>query len=123
MQIRFTANVLANLDAIDRYLQENGQPAGFDRLVAELHDVVLPNLTRFPRMGRLFLERAAESVEAQRLHAAVRARLASGQQIREYVLDGYLLLYRVSDEAVDLLALRHQKQLGFDMGEAFAWGR
>lgn len=118
MQIRFTVNVLANLDAIEAYLQGRGEGQGFDRLLAELNDVVLPNLSRFPRMGRLFLDRAPDSVEAQRLHAGIRARLATGQQIREYVLDEHLLLYRVSDGAVDLLALRHQKQLGFDMGDA-----
>lgn len=123
MQIRFTANVLANLDAIEAHWQGQGDGRGFDRLLAELDDVVLPNLSRFPRMGRLFLERAPDSVEAQRLHAGIRARLAAGQQIREYVLDEHLLLYRVGDEVLDLLALRHQKQLGFDLGDALDGGR
>jgi plasmid stabilization system protein ParE len=115
MRIRFTANVLANLDAIDAFLVENGNPYGYDGLLAELDDVVLPNLSRFPRMGRLFLERVPDSVEAQRLHEAITQRLSPGDQIREYVMDDHLLLYRVNDQGVDLLAIRHHKQLAFDM--------
>ena len=115
MRIRFTASVLANLEAIDAFLLENGHAHGYDTLLAELDDVVLPNLSRFPRMGRLFLERRPDSIEAQRLHEAIVQRLMPGDQIREYVMDEHLLLYRVNDEGVDLLAIRHHKQLAFDM--------
>lgn len=115
MRIRFTANVLANLGAIDAFLIQGGHPHGYDMLLAELDDVVLPNLSRFPRMGWLFLERKPDSVEAQRLHEAIKARLSVGDQIREYVMDDHLLLYLVNEEAVDLLAIRHHKQLAFDM--------
>jgi len=115
MRIRFSANVLANLDAIEAFLDRNEHPHAFDFLLAELEGRVLPNLLRFPRMGRLFMARRPDSVEARHLHEAMSARLAPGDQVREYVMDDQLLLYVVNDESVNLLAIRHQRQLAFDM--------
>ena len=115
MQIRFTANLMGNLASIEDFFDANQHPHGYESLLDELEARVLPNLLRHPRMGRHFLARRPWSVEAQRLHEAIQARLAAGDQVREYVLDSHLLLYRVNDHVIDLLAIRHHKQLAFDM--------
>ncbi len=115
MRFRFTANALANLDAIEAFLTGHEHPHAFDLLLAELQDRVLPDLSRFPRMGRLFMARRPDSVEARHLHEAMASRLSPGDQVREYVMDDHLLLYLVNDRGVDLLAIRHHKQLAFDM--------
>jgi hypothetical protein len=78
---------------------------------------VIPNLERFPDMGRLFLERPVGSVEAlsavERLTAQL-ASIAKNSELREYVTTNYLLLYASVNETVYLLSIRHQRQLSFD---------
>lgn len=75
-------------------------------------------------MGRLFFERAIGSVEAERIVKRITSRLsglARNAQIREDVMDEYLVLYvhfhakAKQASSVHLLAIRHQKQLGFDL--------
>ncbi len=36
-------------------------------------------------------------------------------QLREYVMTDYLLLYVLGTDAIDLLAVKHHKQLSFDI--------
>ena len=74
---------------------------------------VVPNLERFPEMGRPFLERPAESVEArERIE-----RLASWMgraALREYLAGDFLILYAVRDQTVYLLSIKHHRQLSFE---------
>jgi hypothetical protein len=74
-------------------------------------------------MGRPFMGRTVEPVEAKRLVERVRLRLSAvgpSAQLHEYMLDEYQVLYLVADGAtgepslVQLLAIKHQK-LGFDV--------
>lgn len=120
--VRFARNFALNLASIEAFWTENQFPEGYERLLDALTDVVVPNLQRHPRMGRPFMRRAVESVEAQTVVERLRPRLAAlghGAQVREYVMDDYVVLYLVVDRAVgepvlvQLLAIRHQKQLGF----------
>ena len=118
MEIRFTANFLANLDSIEAFWEENTFPRGFDHLLDELQHRVFPQLARHPRMGRRFMPRRIHSVEAKDMHdALVRRlkRLSSEAEVREYVMDSYLILYLVLDQTLHLLSIRHHKQLAFDM--------
>jgi hypothetical protein len=48
-RVRIADNFQRNLDS--------GAGAGFDSLITHLFDDVIPNLERFPRMGRDFLMR------------------------------------------------------------------
>lgn len=122
--VRYTANFALNLEDIEAYWLDNGFIEGHDRLLTALSEVVVPNLERHPGMERLFLERAVDSVEAERISRRIASQLsalARDAQVREYVMDDYLVLYvhfhtqADPSSVVQLLAIKHQKQLGFDL--------
>ena len=73
--VKFTANFEANLAAIEVFLTERQFAQGYDRLLDELGEVVVPNIERFPAMGRPFFAHAAQSVEALAVADRLRARL------------------------------------------------
>ena len=115
--IRFTANFEANLTLIETFWTKNEHPQGFDRLLDELGDTVIPNLERIPVMGKPFLKSQAESVEALARLEKIESRIAkldAKGELREYVMEEYLALYTVLKSAIYLLAIKHQKQLTFD---------
>ena len=115
--VKFTANFEANLESIEVFWNESEFPQGYDRLLEDLDATLIPNLERFPQMGRSFIGRQPQSVEALSKHeqlCARLARLAKDAEIREYVLDDYLLLYALVKSDVYLLSIRHHKQLSFD---------
>jgi len=115
-EIRYTANFAANLEGIAAFWDESGFAKGYDRLLDELTDVVLTHLERHPRMGRPFMKRQPESIEAQMALARLDKQSA---EVREYVMDDYLVLYSVHESrphlhlVVHLLAIKHHKQLSF----------
>ncbi len=113
-RMRITANFERNLDSIREFLSELGLPAGFDELLDHLFDDVIPNLERFPKMGRDFLANAPQSEEGRARQYALRVMMDSETQIREYITGEYLLLYAVRDSSVFLLSIRHHRQLSFD---------
>jgi len=115
--IKFTANFESNLEAIERFLLDAAAPQAFDALLDELMDTVIPNLERFPDIGRLFLDRPARSVEVSNGMASLQQKLGAigeGGELREYVLPDYLLLHARFDTMVYLLSIRHHRQLSFD---------
>lgn len=122
--VGLTANFARNLAAIERFLIEAEAPQAYDALLDELLDTVIPNLERFPGMGRPFLTYAARSVETTNALEALRAKLSAltpdPEALREYVLDHYLVLYAKIDANLYLLAIRHHQQLSFDF--QFHWG-
>jgi plasmid stabilization system protein ParE len=122
-QVEFTASFERNLDAIERFLEESEATQAFEMLLAELAGTVVPNLERFPDMGRLFLERPVGSIEAGNRIDTLRARLrALGERVelREYLLPDYLILYARFDKRVTLLSIRHHRQLSFDFESLWA---
>ena len=116
--VKLTANFERNLEEVAVFLPEAETPQTFDALLGELTETVIPNLERYPRMGRLFLERPARSVEVangiDRLTRQLDA-IAKDGEVREYVMTYYLLLYANIGGAVYLLSIRHQRQLSFDL--------
>jgi plasmid stabilization system protein ParE len=123
--VKFTANFERNLEGIELFLTEVEAPQAFDGLLDELLETVIPNLERFPEMGRPFLARQPRSVETTNAlgnapHKVVGAD-ADTDALREYVLKDYLLLYAPIGGAIYLLAIRHQRQLSFDFEGH--WGR
>ena len=116
--IKLTANFECNLEDIERFLTEAEVPQAFDGLLDELLETAIPNLERFPEMGRPFLRQPIRSVEVTNAVAALKAKLAAltpeTDAIREYMLKHYLVLYVVSGVTIYLLAIRHQRQLSFD---------
>ena len=117
ISVKFTANFESNLAEIEAYWLANKFPQGYDRLLYELGETVIPNIERFPGMGRPFMERRPESVEAVTKLEELKKRLAKlGRtgEFREYVMDDYLVLYIILESVAYLLAIKHHKQLSFD---------
>ncbi|MCK9510293.1 MAG: type II toxin-antitoxin system RelE/ParE family toxin [Pigmentiphaga sp.] len=116
--VKLTANFERNLEEVEAFLLQAEAPQAFDALLDELTEIVIPNLERFPGMGRSFLERPARSVETNngmtRLTEQLNA-IAPGSELREYVMTHYLLLYAHIKDTVYLLSIRHQRQLSFDL--------
>ena len=123
--VKFTANFERNLECIELFLTEVEALQAFDGLLDELLEAVIPNLERFPEMGRPFLARQPRSVETTNALTMLRAKLSAltpdADALREYVLKDYLLLYAPIGGAIYLLAIRHQRQLSFDFEGN--WGR
>jgi plasmid stabilization system protein ParE len=116
--VKLTANFERNLDEIEAFLQEAGAPQAFDALLDELADTVIPNLERFPGMGRSFLEHPTRSVETSNGIARLTEQLsaiAEGSELHEYVTAHYLLLYALIKDTIYLLSIRHHRQLSFDL--------
>ena len=118
--VKVTANFERNLQEAEGFLKAADAPQAFDALINELLNTVVPNLERFPGMGRLFFERPTRSVESSNAIRALKRKfkaltsLAKGSEIREYVMSHYLLLYARLDNTIYLLSIRHHRQLSFD---------
>ena len=116
--VRVTTNFERNLADIERFPTEAEALQAYDVLLDDLLDTVIPNLERFPGIGRPFLAHAARSVESSNAMDALRAKLAAltadAEALREYILDHYLVLYAQVGGNLHLLAIRHHRQLSFD---------
>lgn len=120
MQVKFTDNFVRNLAGIEEFTHSSGHADAFIRLLDELENHLMPNLERFPGLGRPFFKRLHRSVEVDSQLPGLRQRLQElglEQELREYLLRDYLVMYTRSAEAVYLLAIKHHQQLSFD----FAW--
>lgn len=113
-RVELTASFLERLDAIEAFLMEADAGFAFDDLLAEIRATVIPNLRRFPRIGRRYLANPPQSAEALAQLAALPA--GAPDALREYLHGDYLLLYAADDaqETVLLLTIRHHRQLSFD---------
>jgi len=113
-RVELTASFLERLDAIEAFLVETDAGFAFDDLLAEIRTTVVPNLRRFPRMGRRYLANPPQSAEALAQLAALPA--GAPDALREYLHGDYLLLYAAMDaeKSVYLLSIRHHRQLSFD---------
>lgn len=108
-----TASFLEMLESIEA-LAEADAAVAYDRLLDELGAAVIPNLRRFPRIGRRYLDQPPQSAEALTQLAALPAGVANA--LREYLHGDYLILYTAAEAeaAVYLLSIRHHRQLSFD---------
>jgi plasmid stabilization system protein ParE len=113
-QVELTASFLERLNSIEAFLGEANAEFAFDALLANIRTTVIPNLRRFPRIGRPYLANPPQSAEALTLLASLPAGAANA--LREYLHGDYLMLYTVIDATatVYLLSIRHHRQLSFD---------
>ena len=113
-QVELTASFLERLNSIEAFLGEANAAFAFDDLVDNIRTTVIPNLRRFPRIGRPYLANPPQSAEALALLASLPVGAANA--LREYLHGDYLMLYTVIDETetVYLLSIRHHRQLSFD---------
>ena len=113
-QIFFTDNFTANLDEIQSFLSVEGRLA-FQRLLNRLFDDLCPQVSRFPLSGRSFIAHHAGSAEAEKLLNRVQERLRAGDDLREFVVDDYVVLYLVRRTRIYFIAIKHHRQLSFDL--------
>ena len=111
---RFTKNFSANLTAIEEFVAPHSRTA-FHRFLDRLFDEVIPMLCQFPQSGRSFLTCTVKSAKAKALTKALRKLFNKGGDLREFVIDDYLLLYLVRRHQVVFLAVKHHRQLSFDL--------
>jgi plasmid stabilization system protein ParE len=117
VQVKLTENFESNLAELEEFLLKADALSAFDALLDELTDSVIPNLERFPDMGRLLMERSVRSVEVSNSLDVLRKKLKGGE-LREYLLANYLILYvrleRKGESGIYLLSIKHHRQLSFD---------
>ena len=116
-RVELTASFLERLDAIEAFLVEADAGFAFDTLLAELRATVIPNLHRFPRIGRRYLANPPQSAEALAHLASLPA--GAPEAPREYLHGDYLMLYAAmeADATVYLLSIQHHRQLSFDFAK------
>lgn len=112
--VKLTASFNARLDAIEAFLSDAGAAFAFDDLLSELRSTVIPNLSRFPRIGRRYLDHPPQSAEAVLALAALPTGAANA--LREYLHGDYLILFAgiEVESTVYLLSIKHHRQLSFD---------
>lgn len=111
IQVGLTASFIERLASIETFLTEADAPRAYDKLLDGLRRTVIPNLRRFPRLGRRYLDQPPQSAEAMtQLNALPRG---AADALREYLHGDYLVLYTLSGSTVYLLSIRHHRQLSF----------
>ena len=89
-RVELTASFLQRLDAIEAFLTEADAAFAFDDLLAELRATVFPNLARFPRIGRRYLDNPPQSAEALAQLAALPAGAATRRQFEAVACSGWI---------------------------------
>ena len=111
-RVELTASFLERLASIEDFLAEADAPHAYDALLAALRETVIPNLRRFPRMGRRYLDQPPQSAEAIAQLGLLPAGAADG--LRVLGSGDRLVLYAEENKgsSVYLLSIRHHRQLG-----------
>ena len=122
LAVKITANFKRNLDEIENFLIDADATQSFEALIDELTSTVIPNMERFPKMGRNFMDRPARSIEVSNGLDTLRKQLRDGE-LREYVLNDFLLLYAQVGQTVYLLSIKHHRQLSFDFAHLWVAGQ
>jgi hypothetical protein len=73
VRVELSANFLERLAAIGAFLTKAETAFAYDGLLHELRATVVPNLRRFPRVGRRYLDQPPQSAEALAQLAALPA--------------------------------------------------
>jgi plasmid stabilization system protein ParE len=111
IQVELTASFIERLESIETFLVDADAPQAYDKLLDGLRRTVIPNLRRFPRIGRRYLDKPPQSAEAMTQLAALPPGAADA--LREYLHSDYLILYTLTGSTVYLLSIRHHRQLSF----------
>lgn len=117
--VEATSEFLSHLESAGRFFLEqdaDSAPGRLADLKASLREMT-EILSWAPANGRPARFYSATSAQAQlRLEAVLRlAEQAGLPHLREYVIGTHVVLYAHSESRVVLLALKHQRQLGYDV--------
>ena len=120
VRVELTASFLERLAAIESFLTEADAAFAYDRLLGELRNTVIPNLRRFPRIGRRYLDQPPQSAEALAQLSALPA--GAADRLREYLHGDYLIMYTgaTPGHLVHLLSIRHHRELSFHFSRLWA---
>lgn len=113
-RVELTASFLERLASIQTFLEEADAAFAHDDLLAGLRGTVVPNLARFPLIGKRYLDQPPQSVEA--LTQLAQLPPGAADALRVYLHSDYLILYAVDAVKLTayLLSIRHHRQLSFD---------
>jgi hypothetical protein len=119
VRVELTATFLERMAAI-AFLVEANAVFAYDTLLDKLRTTVIPNLRRFPRIGRRHLDQPPQSAEALAQLAALPA--GAADRLREYLHGDYLILYTVATPGtlLHLLSIRHHRELSFQFNRLWA---
>ncbi len=117
-----TASFQTRLDEIEAFLEAADAGFAFDQLLVELRTTVIPNLQRFPQIGKRCLDDPPQSVEA--MNRLAELPVGMPDMLRVYLHGDYLVLYLADDErrSVSLLTIRHHRELSFDFDRVWTSG-
>jgi plasmid stabilization system protein ParE len=110
----FAENFSRNLLDIQAFLGPEGVRHA-RHVLERLLDEVVPTICRFPQSGRSFLSHAIHSKEGRALLNKVRGQLEEADDLREFIMDDYMLLYLVRGSQIVFLSIKHHRQLSFDL--------
>ncbi|WP_407278197.1 type II toxin-antitoxin system RelE/ParE family toxin [Aromatoleum evansii] len=118
-KVEAAPNFLANLDDARRFFTEQDEtsaPARFRQLRSRLREMVAM-LTWAPASGRPARFLSGHSVQARMRAERVLALAAQAglPELREYVVEQHVVLYAHSPTEVVLLAVKHERQLGYSV--------
>ncbi len=110
----FTENFSAALAGIETFVGAEGE-ASFARFFNCFVADIVPMLCRFPHSGRSFLERSLGSAQTLQLAEKLTKHLGEGDDVRELIVDDYLILYLLRRNLIVFLSIKHHRQLSFDL--------
>lgn len=119
-RIQAAESFVRNVRAVQSFLQQQDDAsaaARYDALLVQLKDA-REHLRWNPAAGRPARFMRAQSAQGQALAAQAKA-LATAHaapELREWVVKPYVLLYAHGSDRVVLLALKHERQLVFQLG-------
>ena len=110
----FTENFSTNLTEIKTFLGEEGRQF-FLRFFDRLAEDIVPMLCQFPQSGRSFLDRSIRSTQGLQLVDRLKEHLIEGDDLRELIVDDYLILYVARGNRIVFLSIKHHRQVSFDL--------
>jgi hypothetical protein len=117
LSFQFTRNFTANLAGIEAFFERADAGQAYLALLDQLEQTIIPNLLRFPSIGRPFIQRQQRSLEVYLQIPTLKGKLAElgmGCELREFSTKDYLILYTFNERNGYLLSIKHHRQVSFD---------